>query len=264
MFTTGSKFFFGLAAFGLAAAAVYGLATSGSQIGMDALLGVVTLGYKGQVGEHLGYSTLIGLAVASAFLGCVIAAFRDADAEAQAEFVGAEIVPAAVAPTSGSYWPIVAGFAVTTTALGLAVSSVLFVLGLVALAVVLVEWMVKAWSERATADPEVNRAIRNRIMTPVEIPGIAIIGIALVVLAVSRVLLALPKSGSTVLAIVLPALILGVAAIIAARPKVGPTVVAVLCLLGGLGVLAGGVIGAVVGEREFHGHEDESVEEPGG
>lgn len=261
MFTTGSKFFFGLSLFGLVLAAAYGIATAGTTLSLVTFIGVATLGYKGGVGEHVGYTLLVGLAGASAFMGCVVAAFRDADARSQAELVDAERPPAAAAPQGASYWPIVAAFAVATLALGLVVSSTLFVLGLVALLVVLVEWMVKAWSERATGDPEANRAVRNRIMNPVEIPGIALIGIALVVLAFSRVLLALPKTGSTVIAIAVPALILAVGATIATRPRVGSTLVAVVCLLGGIGLLAGGVIGAAVGEREFEDHSGEEAEE---
>ncbi|CAN5650666.1 hypothetical protein BH20ACT2_BH20ACT2_02880 [soil metagenome] len=256
MFTTGSRFFFGLAIVGFLAAASYGLVT-GDGFGMDALLGVTTLGYKGHVGEHVGYSTLMGLGAASAFMGCVTAAFRDADANAQAEFSGADRVPAATAPDSSNHWPIVGAFAVTTTAVGLVVSPVLFVVGLVALGIVTLEWMVQAWAERATGDPEVNRTIRNRVMNPVEIPAVALIGIAAVVLLVSRVLLALPKAGSTVIAMAVPAIVLGVGALIATRPKLGSSVVAALCLLGGVGLLTGGVVSAVVGEREFHEHEEE-------
>ena len=43
-----------------------------------------------------------------------------------------------------------------------------------------------------------------------------------------------------------------------------------LLLLGGLGVIAGGVAGAVIGEREFHEHEEQEEvpevgpEQPGG
>ena len=44
--------------------------------------------------------------------------------------------------------------------------------------VVLLEWMVSAWSERATGDPEVNRRIRNRVMNPIEIPLFGAIGVA--------------------------------------------------------------------------------------
>jgi hypothetical protein len=65
MVTTSSKFFYGLAGVGLLAAIVYGIITNGVAHGgvldvlsgpgaVDAVLGPITLGYKGGVGDHLG------------------------------------------------------------------------------------------------------------------------------------------------------------------------------------------------------------------
>ena len=47
--------------------------------------------------------------------------------------------------------------------LGLVISNVLFMVGCFLLVGVLVEWMVLAWSDRATGDPEVNRRLRRRM-----------------------------------------------------------------------------------------------------
>ncbi len=79
MFTTGSKCFFGLAAAALLGAMVYGGATNPNEVGMSTLTGVLTLGYKGGVGDHLGCAILMGIAGAAVFLGATTAAFRDAD-----------------------------------------------------------------------------------------------------------------------------------------------------------------------------------------
>ena len=75
MITTGSKFFYGLAALLVVAAVVYGYASGGGG------LGPLSAGYKGGVGEHLGYGILLGAAVASLFTGFCTTAFRDADPE---------------------------------------------------------------------------------------------------------------------------------------------------------------------------------------
>ncbi|MEJ7585821.1 MAG: hypothetical protein WKF43_17445, partial [Acidimicrobiales bacterium] len=112
MVTTGSKYFFGLAAFAAAAAFVYGGATAGHEVNMETLLGVVTLGYKGSVGDQFGYTVLMGLCFSALFLGLVTVAFRDADPEAAAQVVGAEAVPDAPVPQGASYWPVVAAFGV--------------------------------------------------------------------------------------------------------------------------------------------------------
>jgi len=251
MFTHGSKFFFGLAAFAFLVAAVYGGASAGHQIGMDTFIGVMTLGYKGRVGEHLGYTVLAGLGFSALFLGIVSVALRDADPEAGAQLVGLDTVPEAAVPRSASYWPVVAGFSIAALVLGLVVGRVLFVIGLIGLTIVTFEWAVRAWADRATGDEEVNRSIRNRMMYPVEIPGIALLVIAVFVFSISRVLLALPKGGSYALFGIVPALILAVGWVIAVRPRVSSSLVAALLLVGALAVLAGGVYGAVHGERKF-------------
>ena len=144
----------------------------------------------------------------------------------------------------------------------------LVVLALGMIAVVIVEWTVKVWADRRTGDPEVNRSIRNRMMAPVEIPGVALLIIAFVILGLSRV----PSSPCT------PRLDGGRHHHRLAdpdqlghrrRPAEGEPHPGVRALLGGLGVIAGGVAGAVINEQEFEHEEQEEVpevgpEQPGG
>ena len=59
MFTTGSKWFFGLGAVALVLAAAYGWSTGGDR------LGPVTAGYWGAVGDHLGYTLLVSTGIAA-------------------------------------------------------------------------------------------------------------------------------------------------------------------------------------------------------
>ncbi len=252
MLTPGSKFFLGLAAFGFAVAAIYAGASGNHAVGMDTLMGAITLGYKGRVGDHLGYAILIGFSFSSLFLGLMVVALRDADPEAEAQVLGADTVPEGAVPTTASYWPVVAAFSVGALLLGLVVGKALFVIGLVGLAITTIEWGVRTWADRATGDADVNRSIRNRLMYPVEIPAIAVLGIAAFVLSISRVLLALPKGGAYVVFGLVPAVVLAVGWLITARPKVNSSLIAALLLVGGLAVLAGGVFGAVHGERKFH------------
>lgn len=256
MITTGSKYLFGVAAFALAAALVYGVASAGQEIGMDSLIGVLTLGYKGRVGDHYGYSLLVGLFGASLFLGCAIAAFRDADPEAEARLLELDTVPDAVAPQGPSYWPIIGAFGLGTLTVGVVVGAPLVIVGAAILAVTAFEWAAKAWSERATGDPAVNRAIRNRVLYPIEIPLFGVVGIATFVLAVSRVLIALPSAGAYVVFGSVPAIILLVGWLVSARPTINRSVLTVALLLGGVAVLVGGVVGAAVGPREIEKEPD--------
>ena len=225
---------------------------------MDTLIGAITLGYKGRVGDHFGYSVLITFAFSSLFLGLIIVALRDADPEAEAQLLGTDTVPEVPPPTTSNYWPIVGAFSIGALVLGLVVGKTLVVIGLVGLVVTILEWGIRTWADRATGDPEVNRAIRNRLMYPVEVPVIAVLGVGLFVFSISRVLLALPKGGSYVVFGLVPAVVLGAGWLIAVRPKVSSSVLAALLLVGGLAVLAGGVFGAVHGERKFHKEKTKS------
>ena len=252
MITTGSRFFFAVAVFGLLGALVYGLSSDGG------VLGVITFGLKGGVGEHLGYWLFLSLAAIGAFMGLLTVAFRDADPDLGPSVAEAEAI-AAGPRTSTSAWPIVAAFAVALLVLGVAFNEVFFVLGLITVGIVVVEWMVQGWADRASTDAQFNRSLRNRVMLPFEIPAIAVIAIAVGVLAFSRVLLALPKLGSTYVSMIVAASILAIAFLVASRPKISGNLVAAVLLAGGLLVIGGGIVAAAVGEREFehHGEGDE-------
>jgi hypothetical protein len=256
MITTGAKFYFGLAVLALGGAVVYSWGSHGG------LTGGLTGGFYGGVGDHTGYVVLISAAVVALFVGGMVIAFRDADPEAQVAAAQLDAVPEVHAPRQPSYWPILAATAVACAVLGLVSSSLLFLFGIILGIVVLLEWMVLSWSERATGDPEVNRRIRNRLMNPIEIPLFGAIGAAVLVLAVSRVLLAISETAAPIVAILIAILILGVASIYVTAPKAGRTIVAVVCLLGGLGVLAGGVIGAAQGSRNYEKHEPDHTSVP--
>lgn len=257
MSTTGSKFLLALAAFGLLGAALYGLGTGGDPIG------VISVGYKGGVGEHSGYAVLLSLAVVAGALGGLMAAFRDADPVSLAEVSSEGTLPTAPAPRTPSYWPLVGAFGAVITALGLVVGTGLFILGVVVLVVALFEWTVRAWADRATGDDDANREVRDRFMRPVEIPVIAVGVIGGLVLGASRVFLALPKLGATFGAIIVATLIFVVATVVALRPKVSRSVVGAVLLAGGLAVVVGGIVGAAVGERDIEPHGGETEEHGG-
>jgi len=257
MFKTGSKFLYGVAAFGFVAAIVYAIATGGEKVaGIDTILGPLTLGYKGGVGDHVGFTVLVVLSAVSFFLAVLLASIRDGDAEAAAEVVGVETVPEVAAPASVNYWPVVAAFSAAAAVLGLAVGSGLFVIGCVGLTIATAEWAISAWSDRITGDPAVNTSIRNRMMHPIEIPVAAVLGIGVFVLAISRILLALPKNGSYLVFGLVPAIIFGVGILIVTKPRLSRSVIAGLLLFGGFAVLAGGVAASIAGERKHEGGEN--------
>lgn len=258
MFTTGSKWFLGLAGVAFALAAAYGWSTGGDR------LGPVTAGYWGGVGDHLGYTLLVSIGLAATLLGMVSLATRDASPSALAELVGSEAPPAALAPAHPAYWPVVGAFGSALVVLGLVISNVLFVVGLLVLLGVLVEWMVLAWSDRATGDPEANRAVRARLMAPFEVPLAGFLIAAGGVWAISRVLLTSSELGAVAVATVLGVVIVATGTLIATRPRLSPNVIASVLGLLAIGIVAAGVVGAARGERLIEPHADEHGEDSGG
>ncbi|MGH9117683.1 MAG: hypothetical protein ACRD0A_07340 [Acidimicrobiales bacterium] len=254
MFTTGAKWFFGVTIYGLLAAMVYGLGTG------SGLMGVITLGIKGGAGELAGLTVLVSLSGAAALIGAVVLAYRDADAAEIRAALDTETLPAAGPPATPSFWPVIAAFGAALVVLGLVVGAGLVAVGLFVVGAALVEWMVQAWADRATGDPEANRQIRNRIMYPLEIPIGAAAAVGAVVFLLSRVLLALPQSGSTTIAIAVAAVLLVVCFLVAARPRITKGLVAGLIVVGAVAVLVGGVFAVASGEREFEIHEEEPEE----
>lgn len=268
MFTRGSRVFFGLAIAGLLGGILYGIITNGIGAGgvidvvtgkgsVDALLGPISFGYKGGVGDQLGYALFMGFAITMAGMGFTALAFRDGDPEAVAELANATAVPPVAEPNDLSQWPLVTAFALALVTLGLATNPVIFAIGCGALGIAAVEWTVKAWSERATGDPDVNRVIRNRLMYPIEVPAAGFLLIAIIVFAFSRILLTASKTNAVWIAIVIGAVIFGIAVLIGTRPQMRRSLVVGAVLVGGLVAIGLGIFGAIRGERKIEHHEGE-------
>ncbi|HAS12288.1 MAG TPA: hypothetical protein DCS55_17525 [Acidimicrobiaceae bacterium] len=256
MITTGSKFFYGVAALLAFAAVVYGYASGGGGVGP------ISFGYKGGVGEHLGYGILLAGAVSALFAGFCVTAFRDADPEPTAALLGADTVPAATT-TGSSFWPVVGAFGVVLTVVGVVLNNVFFVAGLIALGAVAIEWTMQAWADRATGDPAVNREIRNRIMFPIEVPLAGILAIAIVIVGYSRVFLAVSKLGAVWIALAIAATIFVIGTILSLRPRIRTDLVAGVLAAAAVVTIGLGIFGAVAGEREFHDLSEEHAEEGG-
>ncbi len=240
MVNTGSRFWFGVTALGLIGAVVYFAASGGEKYG------TLVLGFT---------------AVAAGMLGAASIVLRDGNvALAAADGPGQERA-APIVPRFPAAWPAVAALGTGVTVVGLAAGGALLYVGLGILGITLAEWMVQSWAERATTDADVNRRLRNRVMFPVEIPVVSLLGIGVAVIAFSRVLLAVSKTGSTVIAIVVASAIFGVGILLNARPRVSSSLLTAVVVIGAVGLLAGGIVSAVAGEREFEHHGEEHAEE---
>lgn len=209
-------------------------------------------------GEWFGTFVLGTIAVAALVLGVLAVALRDGtDSEgAVDEVVARNALPAA--------WPALAALGAGVAGIGLAGKNALLYVGIAIIAATFVEWMVQGWAERSTADPAYNKSLRDRIMAPLEVPVLALIVIAFVMIAVSRVLLAVSADAATAIALAVSTAILVVGALIAARPRIGSSVLSGILALGAVVLIVAGVAGGIAGERDFehHGTEEHAEDEP--
>jgi hypothetical protein len=267
MFSPGFRLFIGFSGFGLLAAFFYGV-TSGDGGGTDYLgfldaeawTGALSLGWKGGIGDHVGYIVLVMLFICSGILAVMLTAFRDADPDAVAELNEGELPPAQ-GPVAHNFWPIIGAFGFGTLLMGLVTHPAIFTVGLLVIVAATFELMMSAWADRATSDPLANAELRNRIMKPVEVPVLGVIGIAVTVLCVSRIFLTVSKTWSIWIAVILSGLVFLVALAFALVEKVNRNLLAGVLAFGAVALLATGVVSATVGEREIAPHHGEDHSE---
>jgi hypothetical protein len=273
MITRGSKFFYGAAAVSLLTALVYGFITGAAAHGgvldvfsngglVNSIIGPLSFGWKGWVGDQVGYSVFMGFAAVMAALGGFQSAFRDGDAEALVQLQGSGVTAETadlrvVQPQGLSYWPILAAFSLGAVVVGLAVSSIVFVIGCLGLAVAGIEWTIRAWSERASDDAAANVELRNKFMHPIEVPVGATLAAGAIIFLMSRILLAVSKVGAVFVIIGVAVAVFGVAVLLASRPQLKRSVLVGALLGFGVLLIAGGIVGGIAGpaEREHHGEE---------
>ena len=255
MFTTAFRFFAGLAIFSLIAAFVVGF-TSETQSLMDRVLGPLSLGWKGGVGNHFAYTFFVGLFAAAAALAGLLIAFRDADPEAEAQVVHMESVPLTRAPSGVNYLPALGALAFVLLLIGVATETGRLTYAAVAvLLVVAFTWTVRTWAERATGDDHTNAELYHRFIDPFRVPVISILLIGLVAIGLSRVLLSVSKVGSVWVFGLVALVFFLVAVLLALKPSSAKWVTTAVVVLGAIAIIAAGIAGAVVGERDFDHHD---------
>src|SRR5918994_257918 len=140
MITTGSKFFIGAGVLAAVGAVLYGVLEGGA-------LGTVGLTFA---------------AVALFFLAGVALVTRDATVSWMDVTAVAQAPAGAPAP-GASMWPAIAALGAALVVVGLVSYQVVLVFGVIVIVAATAEWMVSAWSERASADTSHNTAVRQRV-----------------------------------------------------------------------------------------------------
>jgi hypothetical protein len=236
VFPTGSKLLIGAATLATVAAIVYGTAQGGS----------------------LGTVGLIFAAACLAGLAGVVVFTRDADVSAMDASALTES-PAAAPTPPNSIWPMVGALGGVLVVVGLVTYPPIFIFGIIALLGAAVEWMIEAWSDRASADLQHNAEVRARLAHPLELPLLALVGVAILIYSFSRIMLWLSKTSGPALFAIIGALVLLVGFIVAFRPSIRNGAVGAVCSIAALGLVAGGASAALSGERKIDPHETTSA-----
>lgn len=259
MIPTGFKLYLGIAMAAAGAAAVGGYTSGGT------VVGPISAGYKGGIGDHVSYVVLLGVAFVSLIVGTLLTVFRDADAEAVANAMGVSTAPVGQRPVASSIWPIVAGVGFAFLAVGMAVSTAVVGVGIVILTIVAFEWTMTAWADRATGDSATNASLRNQVMGPFEVPLLGLLGGAVFVFAASRIFLKYPGTGAVVFGAVIACVILAIGVLMATNPKLSKNVLMAITVVPLFAVLIFGAYSAATTEHhdEHHGddHSDDHSDE---
>lgn len=204
--------------------------------------------------EWFGSFVLASLSLTALLLGVLAVATRDGSVEGDAA------PQVATRQTGPAPWPALGAVGAVVAIVGLAGRNDLLWLGVGILAVTLAEWLVQGWAERATGDPAYNVELRHRLMSPFEIPILSLIVIGVILISLSRVMLAVSKTGSIVVAGAVATVIFVVASLLAAKPRISSSVFAGVLSLGAVALVAAGIAGGVAGERDIEPHHAEGEE----
>ncbi len=232
MFTTGTKLLVGGMVVAVLAAIAYGATQDG------------TLGVVG----------LLSAAAALGLLAGVNMAVRDSNVSAMDADAVAAAAATRTAPAPG-LWPLVVAGGAGLIVLGLVTVQAFFLLGVVVVGLGMVEWMLDAWSERASADVSFNREARGRLAGPLEFPVLAAVAAVVVIFSFSRIMLFLSKTAGPVAFVIVALLILAGGSAFAYQTSIKSSAIAALTAVGVLGLVAGGVAAGLDGERELHPHQ---------
>ena len=235
MFTTGSKLFFGATLLSFAGAVVFAFSAGGPT------------GIMGTVG-------LVTLASVFGFLAGINYFNHDGNVPAMEQGVQ-HTSCAAQQPVGSSMWPLIGAVGVAGLAIGAVSKPVVFKVALVVVLAAVVEWMVQGWSERASADPQYNAALRKRILHPLEFPILGAIALAFVVYSFSSILLGASKQTGLVVFLVFGALIAGGGFLFASKRSLSRSTIVGVCGMAAVALLGAGVASAMMGQREIKLHE---------
>jgi plastocyanin len=211
--------------------------------------------------DRVAVVLLLFLFVGALLLGLAAAGsgFRDR-ARPVAEGAPIERVPVGRAVLAHpSTWPIAAAFGVAVLALGAALGTAMVVAGLAVTMLAAAGWLGQAWRETPGWDAAKGSRLSARFLAPVGIPIIAVVLIAILVIPVSRVLLAVDEHVAVVVALVTALVILGLFSLLAITARLTRKMSATIAGVAIVALVAAASAGIGNGEREWENKNEPTV-----
>jgi plastocyanin len=228
---------------------------------MAAIAVGLAVGLQIAVGDLAGFVVLMGIFVAAALAGLALTGSGIAN---RAPRFGADAPPVEMVavdptmPSRPSLWPLVAAVAVGLLAVGLAVGRTLVTIGVVAALIAAVGWLAQDWREDPAFTPREGAKLGDRLIAPFGLPALALVLIAIIVISVSRVLLAVPKDASIAIAGCMAVLLLVAFFFLASRPRIARGGMIFLSGFAVVSLVAAGSVSAAAGYRTFEHPTDTS------
>ena len=234
-------------------------------LALSAFAGVAAIAYAVAGDDRSGVVLFAAVLVVSLFaafavMGSAGADPVDADDAEEADAAAATVThgPSDVArPSAG---PFFAALAAGLVAVGLAEGPAYVVSGGLLGLVIAGLWTAQVWREHPSFTPRLSERLGERLLVPSLLPVVALLTTAVIAISISRILLAVSKDGSIVIAGVAALVILLACAFVAYRPHIGPGAMLGLIVVAALAAGGAGVYGAAAGEREFEPHEGREQE----
>jgi plastocyanin len=243
VFNSAAKLQFGIATAALVAAAVYSFAAD----------------------DPTGFAVLLGIVVATTLAGLVltVAGIKDraprlVPVSASASTNSADGLPPLEMvsvdrslSSRPSPYPLLAAVALGIFGVGLAVGHVVVIVGVVAGLLAAGGWLGQCWREDPSFTPREGAHISDRLLAPFGLPLLALTLVGVIVISVSRVLLAVPKDASVAIAFGLALILLVAFFVLASRPHAGRASLVFLSGFAVVAVVTAGSVSAASGYRTF-------------
>jgi plastocyanin len=226
--------------------------------GLTALALLLAIGYWIGTGDRSGGLLLFALATSTLLAGLVVtgAGISDRPRRSAAE--------AGAAPESTSLdrslqprpsiWPLLFAVSVAIFTVGAAVGHTLIGIGIIAILLAVAGAFAQSFREDPSYTRRLGARVTDRAIAPFLLPIGAFVLIAVVVLGVSRVLLAVPKAASVGIAFGLALLLLLGFTMVAARPRISSKLLAAVSGAAVAVVVAAGAVAGASGYRSFEKH----------